>query len=117
MSAPTDTLLALAGAVVTTHLAGRVPETPPARRALLYPGAGTPRDRMLDGATPWRTHVYRLLAIANDPEGARVLADLLVSAIDGADWLVVQVSDPLPDSSDPTAPTEWSVTLEIRHHT
>ena len=121
--ASTDTaaLQALAAAVVTTYLPGKVPASPAAAYAVLYGGTASPQGRALDGTTPARLTIHRLMAVSNNSAGARILTAALVDAIDGhthdaSPWLVVAVSDPLEDKGDPSA-YRWTCTVEIHHHT
>ena len=113
----TSTLLGLAGAVLTTHMAGRVPASQAPPYAVLHPAPAGGSDRHLDGRAATLTRVFRLMVVANDAWAAAIHADDMRAALDGAEWEVRLVSSPLPDRSDPEQATEWSSTLEIVHHT
>lgn len=109
-------LATLAGAVCPTFPAGKVPTGQPVPYAILHPTPGTPTGRGLTGTTPFRIEVTRLITVSNTSAGSRTLTDRMVDAVDGPDWMVVAVSSPIDDRTDPSD-IRWTCTVEIHHHT
>ena len=120
-SSDRDALLELAREVAPTYRPNRVDEDHPPTFAVLYPGGDQVTERMLDGRSFRRRTVHRLMCVGATEDGSRTLASAMVDAIDGtphddSPWLVLLVSDPLEDRTDPSD-VAWTTTVEIHHHT
>ena len=99
---------------------GRI-ETPTGPHAILYGGTPAPTSLNLTHAHARTHHVWQLVCVSNNPNGARTIADRVTRAVDSVQapghphdrYTVTNTSDPIEDRDDPTA-WRWTTTVEVQ---
>ena len=94
---------------------------PTGPHAVVYGGTPTPTSLNLNHEHA-RTHrVWQVVCVSNNPNGARVIADRIIRAVDSVQapdrphdrYTVTYASPPIEDRDDPTA-WRWTTTVEVQ---
>lgn len=112
----TATLIGVLSAHVVTD--GVPPSNPLQPHAIVYGGTERPADLRLSHVHKRTVHDWQIVCVSNNPAGARLLAEAVTRAVDGAvydthnRWQVTYASPPIEDRDDPSG-WRWSSTVEV----
>ena len=112
----TSALIGLLSAYVVTD--GEPPADTGQPHAIVYGGTERPADLRLSHEHKRTVHDWQIVCVSNNPAGARMLAEAVTRAVDGASydaanrWQVTYASPPIEDRDDPSR-WRWSSTVEV----